>query len=273
MGRVAVLADGAHSLGASRDGKMAGEIADFTSFSFHAVKNFTTAEGGAATWKHIDGIDDDELYKQYQLFSLHGQNKDALYVLTLDQDSICPTDIVEKYKKYTNLPLCGILCPVIDYKGDSERSELEDEYLVVGECISSASLIKVECWKKIGGFDERFFIDFVDFDFCYLIREAGYKIYQIQSIHLYHELGNLCVKKLFGRKVMVTNHSPERKYYYVRNAVLCKKKHNCYKFIRFFKDVLYNYCKAIMYEERKIERLVMMTKGLIEGINIKVSEK
>lgn len=78
LGRVAVLADGAHSLGASRDGKMAGEIADFTSFSFHAVKNFTTAEGGAATWRHIDGVDDEELYKQYQLLSLHGQSKDAL---------------------------------------------------------------------------------------------------------------------------------------------------------------------------------------------------
>lgn len=78
MGRIAVLADGAHSLGASREGKMAGEIADFTSFSFHAVKNFTTAEGGAATWKHINGIDDDALYKQYQLLSLHGQSKDAL---------------------------------------------------------------------------------------------------------------------------------------------------------------------------------------------------
>lgn len=68
----------AHSLGASRDGKMAGEIADFTSFSFHAVKNFTTAEGGAATWRHIDGVDDEALYKQYQLLSLHGQSKDAL---------------------------------------------------------------------------------------------------------------------------------------------------------------------------------------------------
>lgn len=78
MGRVAVFADCAHALGASRDGKMAGEIADFTDFSFHAVKNFTTAEGGASTWKHIDGIDDDELYKMYQLYSLHGQSKDAL---------------------------------------------------------------------------------------------------------------------------------------------------------------------------------------------------
>jgi dTDP-4-amino-4,6-dideoxygalactose transaminase len=78
LGRVAVLADGAHSLGADRNGKMAGEIADFTSFSFHAVKNFTTAEGGAATWRHIDGVDDEALYKQYQLLSLHGQSKDAL---------------------------------------------------------------------------------------------------------------------------------------------------------------------------------------------------
>lgn len=78
LGRVAVLADAAHSLGANRDGKMAGEIADFTSFSFHAVKNFTTAEGGAATWRHIDGVDDEALYKQYQLLSLHGQSKDAL---------------------------------------------------------------------------------------------------------------------------------------------------------------------------------------------------
>lgn len=78
MGRVAVVSDCAHGLGASRHGKMAGEIADFTSFSFHAVKNFTTAEGGAATWRDIEGIDNEDIYKQYQLYSLHGQSKDAL---------------------------------------------------------------------------------------------------------------------------------------------------------------------------------------------------
>ena len=78
MGRVAVLSDCAHGLGASRDGKMTGEIADFTSFSFHAVKNFTTAEGGASTWRSIEGIDDEAIYKQFQLYSLHGQSKDAL---------------------------------------------------------------------------------------------------------------------------------------------------------------------------------------------------
>lgn len=78
IGRVLVFSDAAHALGASRHGKMAGEIADFTDFSFHAVKNFTTAEGGASTWRDIPGISNDELYHQYQLLSLHGQSKDAL---------------------------------------------------------------------------------------------------------------------------------------------------------------------------------------------------
>lgn len=78
FGRVVVVADGAHSFGASRNGKISGSVADFTSFSFHAVKNLTTAEGGAVTWRAIDGIDSDEIYKNYMLLSLHGQNKDAL---------------------------------------------------------------------------------------------------------------------------------------------------------------------------------------------------
>jgi dTDP-4-amino-4,6-dideoxygalactose transaminase len=77
FGRVIVLADAAHAFGASREGRMCGEIADFTSFSFHAVKNLTTAEGGALTWRDIPGIDNEWLYKHFMLYSLHGQSKDA----------------------------------------------------------------------------------------------------------------------------------------------------------------------------------------------------
>ena len=81
LGRILVLADAAHAFGASRDGKMCGQIADFTCFSFHAVKNLTTAEGGAVTWsKKVEnsGVDSEELYREYMLYSLHGQSKDAL---------------------------------------------------------------------------------------------------------------------------------------------------------------------------------------------------
>lgn len=78
MGRISVNADTAHAFGAQWHGKKAGSIADFSSFSFHAVKNLTTAEGGALTWRTIEGIDDEEIYHQIQLLSLHGQSKDAL---------------------------------------------------------------------------------------------------------------------------------------------------------------------------------------------------
>lgn len=76
--RIIVMADAAHALGATWHNKSVGNIADFTNYSFHAVKNLTTAEGGAVTWKSIPGVDNEELYKMYQLYSLHGQNKDAL---------------------------------------------------------------------------------------------------------------------------------------------------------------------------------------------------
>jgi capsular polysaccharide biosynthesis protein len=78
IGRIIVMADTAHSFGAVYKGKHTGGIADFSCFSFHAVKNLTTAEGGAVTWRDIKGIDNEDIYKKYQLLSLHGQSKDAL---------------------------------------------------------------------------------------------------------------------------------------------------------------------------------------------------
>ncbi len=78
LGRVAIVADTAHAFGATWQGQPVGSIADFSNFSFHAVKNFTTAEGGAMVWRHIDGVDDEKLYHKVQLLSLHGQSKDAL---------------------------------------------------------------------------------------------------------------------------------------------------------------------------------------------------
>lgn len=78
IGRITIMADSAHAFGATWHGRPVGNIADFSNFSFHAVKNLTTAEGGAVTWRDIKGIDNEEIYHQYQLLSLHGQSKDAL---------------------------------------------------------------------------------------------------------------------------------------------------------------------------------------------------
>ncbi len=96
LNRILVLADGAHSLGAKYKGQISGSVADFTSFSFHAVKNFTTAEGGAVVWKDIPNISNEDIYKQFMLFSLHGQNKDAL---AKTQKGSWEYDIIAPYYK------------------------------------------------------------------------------------------------------------------------------------------------------------------------------
>ena len=117
LGRVAVMADTAHAFGASRKGVMVGNIADFSSFSFHAVKNLTTAEGGALTWRNIDGISNEDIYKKLQLLSLHGQSKDALAKTKLgawEYDIVGPwykcnmTDIaaamgLKQFERYPNM--------------------------------------------------------------------------------------------------------------------------------------------------------------------------
>ncbi len=149
FGRVVVLADAAHAFGAQQNGKMCGNIADFTSFSFHAVKNLTTAEGGALTWKPIPGIDDEWIYKQFQLLSLHGQNKDALAKTQLgawEYDIVAPnykcnmTDVMAgiglaQFKRYPqmlsrrreiiekyNAGLSGCNVEVLDHYGDDHAS-------------------------------------------------------------------------------------------------------------------------------------------------------
>ena len=149
FGRVVVLADAAHAFGAQRKGKMCGEIADFTSFSFHAVKNLTTAEGGAVTWRNIEGIDNEWVYKQFQLLSLHGQNKDALAKTQLgawEYDIVSPafkcnmTDIMaaiglKQFERYPqmlarrreiieryNTALKDLNVEVLDHYGDDHAS-------------------------------------------------------------------------------------------------------------------------------------------------------
>lgn len=104
IGRIAVMADTAHSFGGKYKGKMLGSVADFSSFSFHAVKNLTTAEGGAMTWRNIEGISNEDIYHQIQLFSLHGQSKDALAKTKLGSWEY---DIVGTYYKCNMTDIMG----------------------------------------------------------------------------------------------------------------------------------------------------------------------
>lgn len=120
--RIIIISDCAHGIGAQKDGKMAGQHADFTTFSFHAVKNLTTAEGGAAVWKNQEGIDNEYIYKQYQLLSLHGQTKDALHK---NQLGAWEYDIVAPYYKcnMTDINAAIGLAQLRRYNGLLERRQ------------------------------------------------------------------------------------------------------------------------------------------------------
>lgn len=139
IGRIAVVADGAHSFGAIRDGKRSGSFADFTTFSFHAVKNLTTAEGGAATWRDDLGLDNEAVYKQYMLMSLHGQNKDALAKTKL---GAWEYDIVAPLYKCNMTDICAAvgLAQFARYEQILETRyrlvQLYDE-LLAGSCVES----------------------------------------------------------------------------------------------------------------------------------------
>lgn len=163
IGRVAIISDAAHSFGARRNGKMSGEHSDFTCFSFHAVKNLTTAEGGAVTFKNIAGIDSDELYRDYQLLSLHGQNKDALAKTKL---GAWEYDIIAPYYKCNMTDICAAmgLAQMKRYEGLlSRRHEIIKKYDETAKEIGASSLVhSAENFRSSGhlylmrlsGFDE-----------------------------------------------------------------------------------------------------------------------
>ena len=139
LGRVLILADSAHGYGASRNGHKSGQCADFTSFSFHAVKNFTTGEGGGLVWRELDGIDDEEIYKKIMLMSLHGQSKDALAKTKLgawEYDIIAPL-----YKcNMTDITAAIGLAQMTRYEGMlARRKQMINMYT---ECIKADD---VEC--------------------------------------------------------------------------------------------------------------------------------
>ena len=169
--RVVIIADAAHSLGATQQGRPSGSVADFTAFSFHAVKNITTAEGGALTWRTRKGIDDDALYRQIMLYSLHGQSKDALAKSTAgawDYDVIAPlykcnmTDLfaalgLSQLRRYPQM-LDRRKAVLERYSGKLASSEVEflQHFTDTGE--SSAHL----CLVRLLGRDEAFRNRFID---------------------------------------------------------------------------------------------------------------
>ena len=142
------------------------------------------------------------------------QSKNYHWVVTLDQDSVCPQNLMEEYVKYIDLPDIGMISPVIVDRNRTSINELGTErYEVVDKCITSAALTNVSVWEEIGGFDELMFIDLVDFEYCKRITLNNYRIIKVNNVALLHEIGHITQHKFLLWEINVKNHSSFRKYY------------------------------------------------------------
>lgn len=187
------------------------------------------------------------------------------WVLTLDQDSICPNNIIEEFKKHLDISQIGSICPIISDRNYESKDlvKYEEETTYIERCITSASLTPVSVWENVGGFLDELFIDFVDHDFCAKLIEKGYKILRVNNVILDHEMGEGKAVSFLGFKITVLNHSEFRKYHMARNWIYYIKAHknviNCMeervKFIFFF-------VKTLLYEENKLAKLKVMIKGV-----------
>lgn len=193
------------------------------------------------------------------------------WVMTLDQDTVCNKDIVQKYRKYLKMDNVGQLtCEYIDRNFKNEDEKNKYGIRKISWCITSAALLNINAWKKVGGFDERLFIDEVDYDICLSMREKGYYIYQIDFIGFVHEIGEGKSKKIGNKIIKTWNHSAFRRYYSTRNAMIVARKHSEINTIRAFLGVLKHIGIILLFENDKWNKFKAGIKGLCVGIGEKI---
>ena len=202
----------------------------------------------------------------------YAKDKNFKWILTLDQDSICDSNMISKMKdvyELCNNNKIEIVAPnIIDENkmGEIEPMKNEIEYPTV--VITSGALTNVDITITVGGFEEKLFIDYVDHEICLRLRKNGYDIVKYRQSKLYHQLGEIKTYKIFGRKATATNHSALRRYYYYRNGIYVKEKYEgifdeWIKIDR--KRRLRAVLAVILFEDNKCEKLLKSIEGVLDG--------
>ncbi len=210
------------------------------------------------------------------------------FVLTLDQDSVCPVHLLKEYENYLTLERTGILCPQVRDRNCSLNSQTgvlkgraslngsspDRNVTVMSWCITSASLVSIQAWREVNGFDEGMFIDGVDQDFCERIRRKGYRIYRLDTVTLLHEIGAICEKRFLFWRVYVKNHSAFRKYYIARNTVFVARKKRSVRLVALsYLRVIRQFLLVLLYEQGKIKKLAAIVRGAWDGTFLQISSR
>lgn len=199
------------------------------------------------------------------------KEKDYQWVLTLDQDTICPSDIIMCLSKAINYDRAGIICPAVIYEGrnlvtSNKEKEIEED----NACMTSASLTNINAWEISGGFNDDYFIDFVDNDFCMKLRLHNYRILRVNSCSISHQLGDSVSRNFLWRTISGTSHKPWRIYYMIRNNLLFifEYKHHL-NIVKEYLKVVYVLCVEFFFSSKKREVMFYAWKGFKAALNHK----
>lgn len=199
-----------------------------------------------------------------------GLEHDFLWMLSLDQDSVCGGDYISKMLPYLSIEQdIGIVAPVIvDRNIGVVGHQPKNLYTHVNTCITSGAIVNIYKWKEVGRYDEWMFIDSVDFEFCYRMRKKGYGVIQIQEVELLHEIGKSQERKFLFWNVRVSGHSAFRKYYIARNNIYYPMKHHLYLFV--IRGHIRNFwllIKTLLYEaDEKSKKIRAILSGWKDGM-------
>ncbi len=196
---------------------------------------------------------------------LWAESRKYQWVLTLDQDSVCHDNLIEQYLPYTSDRKIGMLtCDIVDRNCHFKEKKKKNKFEYVKKCITSGCLTNVAACIDSGMFDEKLFIDSVDYDMCYSMREHGYQIGKVHFQGLLHEVGHSKGYSILGFEFAVTNHSAQRKYYISRNSTYLIKKHRLNKVKEYF--IIYRRIATVLiFEQDKWNKCKAIVRGIRDG--------
>lgn len=209
----------------------------------------------------------------------YAQKNNYDWVLTLDQDSVCEDDMVFKYKEFLNRNIKQhdilILCPQIEDINIKNNNEENFGVEVIPVTITSGSFLNVDNALRIGGFLSKLFIDYVDFEFCLRGKANQLKTIRLKNVILKHRLGEIKEKRLLGYNLVVTNHSPIRRYYLFRNKIFVYRKY----WKKFGPWVIKNILSSIktiliilIFEKNRVEKFKNIFKGIKDGFFLQIND-
>lgn len=193
------------------------------------------------------------------------------WILTLDQDSICPENYISLLYKNISMDRAAIICPMILDINAGKLYDTEMKIESVDQCITSGNILYINAWKSVDGFDNKMFIDGVDFEFCYRLKRKGWNIYRDNRVILTHEIGEIQIRHFLFWKVIVKNHSSFRKYYIAKNIIyMAKKRKNIYLIIKSIFQEIKLVSIVFLYEKDKVNKISSICRGIKDGIRVKV---